>query len=395
MTYAEVMKLDQAYYMNTFGERLPILPVRGKGSVLYDDKGVAYVDFLAGIAVNALGYDHPALTHAIATQAKALIHSSNYFYNEPQAKLAKLLCENTCADKAFFCNSGAEANEAAIKLARAYYSHRGEGRYRIISANNSFHGRTLATVTATAQEKYQRPFAPLPEGFAYVPYGDIAALRDAITPDTAAVLLEPIQGEAGVLTVGGEYFKAVRELCDKTGTLLIFDEVQTGVGRTGKLYAHQLYDVEPDIFTSAKALGGGVPIGALLAKDFCCAFMPGDHGTTFGGNPLACAAAVACLSVVLIPGFLEGVQEKGAAFKAKLQALTEGKALVTDVRGEGLMLGLQLDEALPAKQIQRGLLAKGFIVGTAGNNTLRFVPPLIIEPGQIDALMDALSQLIP
>lgn len=395
MNFEEVKALDQKYHLNNYGERLPILPVKGEGCTIYDSEGRAYLDCFAGIAVSSLGYGHPALTKAIREQSERLIHTCNYFYNEPQAKLAQLLCDYTCADRAFFCNSGGEANEAAIKLARKYFYAKGEKRFRIVSAENSFHGRTLATVTATAQEKYQLPFAPLPEGFSYVPFNDIEALRAAITPETAAVILEPIQGEGGVIPSDWAYLQNVRALCDETGTLLIFDEVQTGVGRTGDLFAHQLYGVEPDIFTSAKALAGGVPIGALLAKEHVCAFTPGDHGTTFGGNPLACAAGVAVIETMLTPGFLANVRKVGAAAMEALRGIGRRfPDLVMDVRGAGLMLGMALDEALPVKTVQLAMLEKGFIIGTAGGNTLRIMPPLVIEEKALLSMIDALGEVL-
>ncbi len=395
MNHSEAAQLDAQYYMNTFGPRLPIMPVRGEGAVLYDDTGAAYVDLLAGIAVNALGYGHPALTKAVTQQAEDLLHCCNYFYTPQQARLAEALCKNSCADRVFFCNSGAEANEAAIKLARAYYYRKGEPRFGIISANNSFHGRTLATVTATAQKKYQEPFAPLPAGFSYVPYGDADALKEALWPSTAAVILEPIQGEGGVIEGGKSYLKAVRDICDQTGTLLIFDEVQCGMGRTGKLFAFENYGVEPDIFTLAKALGGGVPIGAVLCKEFCSAFVPGDHGTTFGGNPLACAAALAVLGEMTKEGFLDSVAEKGELLKDLMRDIKKKyPALVLDVRGRGLMIGVQLDEKLPVKEVQLALIKEGFIAGTAGGNVLRLVPPLVIEEAQLQAFAAALDKVI-
>lgn len=393
MTFSEAKALDQKHYMTTYGERLPILPVRGEGCTVYDDAGKAYLDCFAGIAVSALGYDHPALTKAIREQA-GFLHCCNYFYNEPQAKLAKMLTESTCADRVFFGNSGAEANEAAIKLARKHFYAKGEKRYKILSATNSFHGRTLATVTATAQEKYQAPFAPLPAGFEYIPFNDIDALDRALTDDVAAVLLEPIQGEGGVVPATVAYLQMARALCDERGALLIFDEVQTGVGRTGDLFAHQLYGVEPDIFTSAKALAGGVPIGAALAKEHVSAFVPGDHGTTFGGNPLACAAAIAVLETILAPGFLASVRNTGKAAKAALLKIAAGNPLVVDVRGEGLMLGMQLIDEKPVKDIQLAMLERGFIIGTAGGNTLRFLPPLIITEAQFLSMADALGALL-
>ncbi len=392
MNHAQVKALDSAYYMNTFGERLPIMPVKGEGVFLYDDEGKKYTDFLAGIAVSALGYNYPALVEAIKNQAQKICHISNYFYIEEQAVLAKMLVENTCADKVFFANTGAEANEGAIKLARAYHYRKGAKRYGIVSANNSFHGRTLATVTATAQEKYQKPYAPLPTGFSYAPFGDIEALKAQIDDTTAAVILEPIQGEGGVVDGGEAYFKAVRELCDQTDTLLIFDEVQTGMGRTGTLFAYENYGIEPDIFTSAKALGGGLPIGAILAKEFCCAFMPGDHGTTFGGNALCCAAGIAVMDTLTKNGFLDDVAKKGEYFKAKLKKLAH--TCIKEVRGRGLIIGAELDATKLAKDVQLSMLEKGFIIGIAGNNTLRFVPPLIISMEDIDALVNALDEVL-
>jgi len=395
MNIQQVQKLDQAYYMNCFGTRLPVMPVRGEGSTLYDENGNAYTDFLAGIAVNSLGYGHPRVTAAIKEQAEQLIHSCNYFYNEPQAKLARLLCTYSCGDKVFFSNSGAEANEGAIKLARAYFYKKGEDRYEVITATNSFHGRTLATVTATAQPKYQAPFGPLPQGFSYVPYGDLAALEAAIGPHTAAVMLEPIQGEGGVIESGKAYLEGVRKLCDENGILLIFDEVQCGMGRTGYLFAHQFYEVEPDIFTTAKALGSGLPIGAVLAQDPCCAFAPGDHGSTFSGNPLCCSVGLAVMETLLAPGFMAEVGKKGASLKAKLAELqNKFPEKIVDVRGQGLMIGAQFSEDIPVKDIQSKLLEKGYIVGTAGGNTLRLLPPLVITMGEINGLITALSEVL-
>lgn len=395
MDFEQIKILSETYYMNTFGERQPMILTHGSGSTLYDQTGKAYTDLLAGIAVCALGYGHPALTEAIETQAKKLIHCSNYFYTEEQARLAALLCENTCADRVFFSNSGAEANEGAIKLARKVFFDRGENRYEIISMDHSFHGRTLATLAATGQKKYREAYLPMPEGFINVPYRDIEAVRSAIGEHTAAVLVEPIQGEGGVIEGGAEYLKALRALCDEKGILLIFDEIQCGMGRTGKLFAHQAYGVEPDIFTVAKALCGGIPSGAILAKENCCAFKPGDHGTTFGGNPLACAAGIAVLEEILKPGFLDEVECKGSLFKFGLEKLMRRYPdKIIDVRGMGLMLGAQLVEQIPAKKAQGKLIQMGFLPGTAGQNTLRFLPPLVIEEKRILAFLDALDELL-
>lgn len=381
--------------MNTYGERQPVLLTHGKGCTLYGEDGRTYTDFLAGIAVCALGYDHPAVKNAIIGQTEKLIHCSNYFYTEEQAELARLLCENTCADRAFFANSGAEANEGAIKLAREYFYAQGIDRYEIISCINSFHGRTIATLAATGQDKYRKSFGPMPAGFINVPYKDVDAVKAALTPHTAAVMVEPIQGEGGVIEGGAEYLKALRALCDEEGILLIFDEIQCGMGRTGRLYAHQAYGVEPDIFTSAKALAGGLPIGALLAKSHCCAFNPGDHGTTFGGNPFSCAVGVAVMNEILKPDFLPSVARKGEYLKSLLLKLkAEFPEQIVDVRGLGLMQGVELNAELPVKSLQGMLLAAGFITATAGGNTLRLVPPLVISMDEIEALCSAISTIL-
>ena len=395
MDFQQVKAKSDHYYMNTYGERQPVLLTHGKGCTLYGENGRAYTDFLAGIAVCALGYDNPAINNAIKKQTEKLIHCSNYFYTAEQAELAELLCENTCADRVFFGNSGAEANEGAIKLAREYFYSKGIDRYEIISCVNSFHGRTIATLAATGQEKYRKPFGPMPEGFINVPYKDIDAVRAAITPHTAAVLVEPIQGEGGVIEGGAEYLKALRSLCDEEGILLIFDEIQCGMGRSGKLFAHQAYGVQPDIFTSAKALAGGLPIGAILAKAHCCAFQPGDHGTTFGGNPFSCAVGIAVMQEMLKPGFLESVKKKGAHLKSLLVKLkAEFPEKIAEVRGQGLMLGLELVPKFSVKQLQAKLLDEGFIVATAGGNTMRLVPPLVISKEEMEALYEKVYEIL-
>ena len=390
----EIIQMDKKYYMNTFGDRTPVAFTHGEGSVLYDENGKAYIDFLAGIAVNSLGYHHPKLTEAIVAQAEKLIHCSNLFYIESQAKLAKLLVENSCGDRAFFCNSGAEANEGAIKLARKYFSKQGLHKYEIITVWNSFHGRTLATLAATGQEKYQKPFLPMPEGFRHVPYNDLAAVCQAVTEHTAAVLVEVIQGEGGILEGTAGYIRGLQELCRDKGLLLIVDEVQTGVGRTGKLFGFEHYGIEPDIFTLAKGLGGGVPIGAIIAKGAVAdAFEPGNHGTTFGGNPLACSAGLAVLETVLGDGFLADVEEKGTLFKNGLTELKNDFGFIRDVRGKGLILGLELEESVPGKEIVKKALDKGFLINCAGHNTLRFIPPLVIRKTEIRKLLDALHDI--
>lgn len=388
----EIIALDEQYYMPCFGHRIELCFTHGEGCTLFDQDGKAYTDFLSGIATNALGYNHPGFSKTLCEQAQKILHTSNYFYIESQALLAKVLCENTCADKAFFGNSGAEANEAAIKLARKYFYAKKADRYEIISAHNSFHGRTLATLAATGQEKYRAPYAPIAGGFINVDYGSIEAIQNVLTAHTAAVMLEPIQGEGGVIEAGQTYLQAVRDLCDKEGVLLIFDEVQTGMGRSGKLFTHQLYGVEPDIFTTAKALGNGLPIGAVLCKDFCNAFEPGDHGTTFGGNPFCTEAALFVVNTIAEKNFLDSVSEKGRYFKECLQSLKEKHPeKIKDIRGVGLLLGLQMNDSIPVADLKTALIEKGFILGTAGQNVLRLVPPLVIEKQQIEELIQALD----
>ncbi|HPD01456.1 MAG TPA: aspartate aminotransferase family protein, partial [Acetivibrio sp.] len=301
MKLNEIVELDKKYFMNTFGNRTPVCFDHGKGINLWDLDGKKYYDFLAGIAVSALGHSHPKLVNAIKEQAEKLIHCSNLYYIENQAKLAKILVENSCASKVFFANSGAEANEGAIKLARIFFKKKGmPEKFEIITLEKSFHGRTLATIAATGQDKYQKPYSPLTPSFLKVPINDLGALEKAINGSTCAVMIEPIQGESGVNLTSIEYMQGVRKLCDEKGILLIFDEVQCGLGRTGKLFAYEHLGIEPDIFTLAKALGGGFPIGALCAKEHVAsAFEPGDHGSTFGGNPLACAAGLAVMEVMI------------------------------------------------------------------------------------------------
>jgi acetylornithine/N-succinyldiaminopimelate aminotransferase len=391
MNIQAITTADKAHYMNTFGERVPLCLTRGEGCTLYDSEGNAYLDFLGGIAVNALGYGETGFLDAVKSQLDRLIHCSNYFYNEPQTLLAKALCEHSCADKVFFTNSGAEANEAAMKLARAYFFKKGQPRKGFVSALKSFHGRTFATVSATGQVKYQKPFAPLLSEVTHVPFNDADALKAAVTEDTAAVILECVQGEGGVRPADEAYLHLARTLCDKTGALLILDEVQTCMGRTGRLFCHQHYGVEPDIFTLAKALGNGMPIGAVLCKDFCAAFEPGDHGTTFGGNPLCCAAGLYVLNYVTAPGFLTSVAEKGAKLKAAMRALMADCPQIADVRGMGLLLGVQFSDTLPVKTVVERLRRLSFIAGTAEGNTLRLLPPLVMEEEALLSIVPAVK----
>ena len=395
MNLSDIKALDSQHFLGVFGERCPVCFTRGEGCTLYDQDGKAYTDLFAGIAVNALGYNHPAVTDAIITQAKTgILHTSNLYYVEPQAELAALLCEHTFADRVFFGNSGAEANEGALKLARKYFYAQNSGRYKIISADHSFHGRTLATVAATGHDYYQAPYRPLlPQGLFQVPYNDLDALKAAIDDETAAILLEPMQGEGGVTPADPEYLKAVRALCDEHGILLIFDEVQTGVHRTGSLYCYQQYGVVPDIMTSAKGLGCGVAIGAVLASEkVASAIAPGDHGSTFGGNTFACAVSLSAMRYMLAHDFSALAKEKGAYLMNALRGIESSK--IVEVRGMGLLIGVQLVESCPAGALMRKLLEKGFVVGTAAGNVLRLAPPLIIEPSELDAFIAALKEVL-
>lgn len=391
MSNQSIIEAGQQYVMNTYG-RLSLALVKGQGARVWDADGKEYLDFVAGIAVNALGHNHPALTKAITEQAAQLLHVSNLYWIEPQVKLAKLLVENSCFDKVFFANSGAEANEGAIKLARKYaQEHHGEEKYEIITMNKSFHGRTLATLAATGQEKFHRDFKPLPAGFKHVPFNDLKALEEAIGPHTCAVMLEPVQGEGGVYAADPDYLAQVRQLCDERQLLLIFDEVQTGIGRSGELFAYQLYDVEPDIMTLAKGLGGGVPIGAFLAKEqVAAALKPGDHGSTFGGNPLATAAATAVLETVLADGFLAGVRQVAGYFAAQLEELKAKYPAVKEIRGKGLLLGMELEVA--AAEVVSACREKGLLINGVAEKVLRFLPPLIITKADVDEAVAILEQ---
>ena len=372
--------------------------VKGEGSFLWDEDGKKYTDFLAGIAVCGLGHCHPKITQAINKQASTLVHVSNLFYTMPQADLASKLCEKSFADRVFFANSGAEANEAAIKLARRYFQKKGDKtRFKIITMEQSFHGRTMATLSATGQKKIKEGFYPLLEGFSYVPFNDIEALKNEIDETVCGIMLEPVQGEGGIIPADPQFLKAVRELCNDKGILLIFDEIQCGMGRCGKLFAHELYGVTPDIMTLAKALGNGLPIGAMLAtQDAAAGFDYGSHATTFGGTPLATAAALEVVNIISQETFLEQVREKGRYFKDKLVKLKEKHSRVTDVRGEGLLLGMEieLEKDKDAAFFVGKLMKKGFIINGIQDKILRFAPPLIIEEKDIDRLISALDSLL-
>ncbi|MEW6233108.1 MAG: acetylornithine transaminase [Chloroflexota bacterium] len=383
-------ELEARYMMNTYA-RQPVVLVKGQGCRVWDEDGTAYLDLVAGIAVNSLGHAHPALTQAVADQARILIHTSNLYYTVPQVQLAQLLVESSCADKVFFCNSGAEANEGAIKLARKYGKLHKDGAYEVLSAEHSFHGRTLATVAATGQPKYQLPFAPMPDGFKQVPYNDLEALKKATTQKTIAVLLEPVQGESGVHLADRDYINGVKEWCQDNGLLLIFDEVQSGLGRTGKLFAYQHYDVEPDVFTLAKGTAGGLPVGVLLAKEKAAVFTPGDHASTFGGTPLVCAVALAAVRTILEQGLVENAARVGTYFLEALDELKKRHPVITATRGLGLMLAFDLDRD-QAKPLVARALENGLLINATGERTIRLVPPLIITPSEVDEAVQVLDR---
>ncbi len=391
MNTKEIIELGDKYLMRNVG-RLPLAPVKGEGARMWDADGKEYLDFVSGIAVNSLGHCHPEVVDAICRQAKKLIHCSNLYYIEPQVLLAKLLVENSAMDKAFICNSGAEANEAAIKLARKYAKLKhGPEKVEIITALKSFHGRTLATITATGQPKYQKGFEPLPGGFKYVPFNDLDALEKAVGPDTCAVMLEPVQGEGGVNVPSRYYLEGAKMLCREHGALLIFDEIQTGLGRTGRFLAYQHYGVEPDILTLAKALGGGFPIGAMLAKEeVAAAFQPGDHSTTFGGNPLACAAGRAALRFLREHDLPRQAAEKGAWLLERLRELRLPK--VREVRGLGLLVGLELKERV--QPTLAALLDRGVLALPAGPNVLRLLPPLVISYEELERVVAMIDDVV-
>lgn len=390
----EIFAKDQASYLPVFS-RYAIVLEHGDGVYVYDTNGRQYLDFLGGIAVNVLGHAHPALVRAISSQAARLIHCSNLYYTQTQAEAAARLTNLSGLGKVFFGNSGAEANEGAIKLARKYAWRKDPAKVEIITAHHSFHGRTLAALTATGQPKYHEGFGPLPGGFSYVDYGDGDALEAAMSDKTCAVLLETIQGEGGVHVPPAGYWQRVRALCDRYDACLILDEIQSGMGRTGTFFAYEGFDVQPDIVTLAKGLAGGVPIGAFIAKDtVAAAFGPGDHGSTFGGNPLACAAALAVLDEMEKPDFLPHVREMGAYFQGQLEKLRQKyPALILSVRGRGLLLGAELSR--PGREIVDACLAEGAIVNCTAENVLRFVPPLIVTKAQIDELTAILDRIFP
>ena len=395
MTLEEIKALDSKYYMNTFGERTPICFTKGKGIELTATDGKVYKDFFAGIAVSCLGHGHERLCRELCEQVNSLIHVSNIYYGESQAKLAQTIVENSCADRVFFCNSGAEANEGAIKLVKKYFYNKGlTNKTEFISLVKSFHGRTLATVAATGQEKYQKPYKPLLEKFNHVEINDIEALRSAVNENTAAIMVEFIQGESGVHPLTQEYANELSKICKENDIILIADEVQSGIGRCGTLFAHQLYGVEPDIFTMAKGLGGGVPVGGFAAKQKVAdAFVPGDHGTTFGGNPLAMRAGCVVTDELLNGGVIENAKSMGEYFFEKLNKIKDKFTCIKEVRGAGLMIGIEFTDAI-AKQTGKAMLEKGYLIGTIGEAVFRIVPPLIITKTDINDFCNALEEVL-
>jgi acetylornithine/N-succinyldiaminopimelate aminotransferase len=392
MTDQELMHKADAVMMHTYN-RFPVVLVKGKGCVVWDMEGRSYRDFIAGIAVCNLGHAHPVVSEALRTQAESLWHVSNLYYTVPQTELADWLTGHSFADRIFFCNSGAEANEAAIKLCRKYFYDRGEKeRYRIVSMTQSFHGRTMAALSATGQDKIKEGFDPILGGFDFVPFDDMDALKQKVGLSTAAVMLEPVQGEGGVRCPSPAYLQAVRKICDDTGTLLVLDEIQTGMGRTGKLFAYEHFGIVPDVMSLAKALGNGLPIGAILATEqVASAFSPGAHATTFGGTPIVTAAALGVVKTMEAENIVAHSAHIGSYFKKKLQSLQKKHPVIEDIRGLGLLIGMQLK--IKGDVVVTACLEKGFLVNCIQESVLRFAPPLIVQKTDIDALVDCLDQI--
>jgi acetylornithine/N-succinyldiaminopimelate aminotransferase len=384
--------LEKQYLMQTV-KRVPVTLARGRGARVWDDEGKEYLDFVGGWAVNSLGHCHPVVVKAIAEQSKLLIHTSNQFYTIPQVQLAQLLINNSCLDRAFLCNSGTEANESAAKLARRYGKIKMSGAYQIITTHNSFHGRTLAMVAATGQHKFQEPYAPLPEGFVNVNFDDIDSIKKATTEKTCAVMVEPIQGEGGVNVPKQGYFQELRSWCDQKGILLILDEIQTGVGRTGTLFLYEQFDIEPDMITLAKGLGGGIPIGALLAKDKASVFQPGEHGTTFGGNPLACATSLATMMFIIDKGISANAKMVGDYFITGMNKLKAKYDFITEIRGRGLLLAMVFNQEI-AGELVISCLKKGLLINQVKPNIIRFMPPLIITNEDVDKGLSILDNVL-
>jgi acetylornithine/N-succinyldiaminopimelate aminotransferase len=393
MKTEELINLSREYITNTY-TRFPVVIVKGEGCKIWDVEGKEYLDFVSGLAVCNIGHSHPKVVKAINEQAESLIHISNLYYSLPQIKLAKLLCKNSFAGKVFFCNSGAEANEAAIKLARKNAIDRGfENRFQIVTMRMSFHGRTLATLSATAQEKFHEGYEPLVEKFIYVPFNDIGSVKEAVTPATCAIMVEPIQGEGGINLPDESYLKELRRLCDEKDVLLIFDEVQSGIGRAGRLFAHEIYGVTPDIMTLAKGLAGGVAIGAMLATDGVAeSFTPGSHASTFGGNPLAAAAGFAALKTILDDNILDNCSRVGGYLLEKLEDLKRRYPFIKEVRGKGLMIGMEL--TVPGAGIVTECLKRGLLINCTAHNVIRFLPPLIVSEEEVDIMLETLKKVL-
>lgn len=384
VSFDEICEIDAHYSMQTYG-RARVMFVRGEGARLWDSEGKEYLDFLAGLAVNGLGHCHPKVVEAIKNQAERLLHSSNLFYIRPQAELAALLASVSPCERSFFCSSGAEANEAAIKLARKYWRKvLGQDRSEIITFSQGFHGRTMGALAATPQKKFQEGFEPLPGGFKYLKFNDGQALLEKVSEKTAAIMLEPVQGEGGINVATTEFMNAVDAARKQSGALVIFDEVQSGLGRTGKFFAFEHYGIKPDIMTLAKSLGGGVPIGAMLARaEVASGFSPGDHGSTFGGNPLACSAALAAVNAIIEENLADNAAKIGEHLISGLRELASGlpEGTVLDIRGKGLMVGMQL--GFDGKDVVSKCLERGLIINCTGKDVLRFLPPLIIGDSEV------------
>ncbi|HXQ24138.1 MAG TPA: acetylornithine transaminase [Candidatus Acidoferrales bacterium] len=392
MTNREIIALNERYLFAVYA-RAPLALVLGQGCRVWDADGKEYLDFFASTVVTALGHAHPGVTRAIVEQAGKILHVSNLHHSEPQAILAELLCTHSFADRVFFCNSGAEANEAALKLARKFGAEHGDGRFEVLTALGSFHGRTIATIAATGQEKVRRGFQPLPEGFRYFSYNDVDALEAALSPRTIAVMIEPLQGEGGIAVPSPDYLRRVRELCDRHGLLLILDEVQTGMGRTGTLFAYEQSDITPDIMTLAKGLGTGVPIGAMLATErVAAAFTVGAHASTFGGNPLTCAVGIAVMHALLEEGVLANCRTQGAYLRERLQQLRAETARIRDVRGSGLLVGAELDG--PGATVVDACREAGLLINCTAEKVLRFAPPLIVSRAEIDRAVDIVARVL-
>jgi len=385
-------ELEHKYYLYTV-DRVPLTLVRGEGARVWDEDGREYLDFVAGWAVNSLGHCHPAVVNAVTEQVRTLIQTSNQFYTIPQIQLAQLLVENSCLDKVYVCNSGAEANEGAVKLSRRYGSLKLNGAYEVITAFNSFHGRTLAMTAATGQEKFHKPYLPLPVGFKNVEYNNIEAIKTATTNQTCAVMLEPIQGEGGVNIPDDDYLAKVRAWCDQKGILLILDEIQTGIGRLGTLFAYEQYGIEPDIMTLAKGLGSGIPIGAFMARDSVCVFAPGEHGSTFGGNALTCAAAHATVKFIIDNDIAGNVRKVGQYFITGLKDLQKKFQFITDVRGRGLLLAIEFDREI-GHDMLNACLENGMLVNRLKPNAIRLIPPLIIGNEEVDRALGILDKAL-